>query len=72
MESFRPGVISRLGFGYEDVKKVNPKVVYCSVSGFGQTGPYSKRPTRRRADQAFSGDDGDEPHARRHAVARRA
>jgi crotonobetainyl-CoA:carnitine CoA-transferase CaiB-like acyl-CoA transferase len=55
MESFRPGVISRLGFGYEDIKKVNPKVVYCSVSGFGQTGPYSRRPTVDGLIQAFSG-----------------
>ena len=55
IESFRPGVISRLGFGYEDIKKVNPKVVYCSVSGFGQTGPYSKRPTVDGLIQAFSG-----------------
>jgi crotonobetainyl-CoA:carnitine CoA-transferase CaiB-like acyl-CoA transferase len=45
MESFRPGVIARLGFSYEAIKKVNPKVIYCSVSGFGQTGPYSKRST---------------------------
>src|ERR1700749_2765883 len=55
MESFRPGVIQRLGFGYEEIKKVNPKVVYCSVSGFGQTGPYSKRPTVDGLIQAFSG-----------------
>src|SRR5260370_4373150 len=55
LESFRPGVIQRLGFGYEDIKKVNPKVVYCSVSGFGQTGPYSKRPTVDGLIQAFSG-----------------
>jgi crotonobetainyl-CoA:carnitine CoA-transferase CaiB-like acyl-CoA transferase len=55
MESFRPGVIGRLGFGYEDMKKLNPKVVYCSVSGFGQTGPYSRRPTVDGLIQAFSG-----------------
>jgi crotonobetainyl-CoA:carnitine CoA-transferase CaiB-like acyl-CoA transferase len=55
MESFRPGVIKRLGFGYDDIRKVNPKVVYCSVSGFGQTGPYSKRPTVDGLIQAFSG-----------------
>ena len=55
VESFRPGVISRLGFGYEDAKKVNPRVVYCSVSGFGQSGPYSKRPTVDGLIQAFSG-----------------
>ena len=54
-ESFRPGVIKRLGFSYEDIKAVNPKVVYCSVSGFGQTGPYSKRPTVDGLIQAFSG-----------------
>src|SRR5260370_40907095 len=55
LESFRPGVIQRLGFGYEDIKKVNPKVVYCSVSGFGQTGPYRKRPTVDGLVQAFAG-----------------
>lgn len=55
MESFRPGVISRLGFGYESVRKVNPSVVYCSVSGFGQKGRYSERPTVDGLIQAFSG-----------------
>jgi crotonobetainyl-CoA:carnitine CoA-transferase CaiB-like acyl-CoA transferase len=55
MESFRPGVIKRLGFGYDDLKKINPKVVYCSISGFGQTGPYAKRPTVDTLIQAFSG-----------------
>ena len=55
MESFRPGVISRLGFGYDAIRKVNPSVVYCSVSGFGQTGPYAKRPTVDGLIQAFSG-----------------
>jgi crotonobetainyl-CoA:carnitine CoA-transferase CaiB-like acyl-CoA transferase len=55
VESFRPGVIGRLGFGYEEMKKLNPAVVYCSVSGFGQTGPYSKRPTVDGLIQAFSG-----------------
>ena len=55
VESFRPGVIGRLGFGYEDLRKINPAVVYCSVSGFGQTGPYSKRPTVDGLIQAFSG-----------------
>ena len=55
VESFRPGVITRLGFGYEAIKKANPSVVYCSVSGFGQTGPYSKRPTVDGLIQAFGG-----------------
>ncbi|HEX59046.1 MAG TPA: CoA transferase [Methanomicrobia archaeon] len=40
MEGFRPGVVDRLGVGYEDVKKINPKIIYCSISGFGQDGPY--------------------------------
>ena len=38
MESFRPGVAARLGFGYPDVETINPRVIYLSVSGFGQTG----------------------------------
>lgn len=39
IEQFRPGVMDRLGFGYEDLKKVNPKIIYCSLTGYGQTGP---------------------------------
>lgn len=54
-ESFRPGVMDRLGLGYEAIRAVNPKVVYCSVSGFGQTGPFGKRPTVDSLIQAFSG-----------------
>lgn len=42
MESYRPGVAARLGVGYEDIKKVNPSIVYCSTSGYGQDGPYSQ------------------------------
>ena len=44
VEQFRPGVMVRLGLGYETVKAINPKIVYCSVTGYGQTGP--------RADEA--------------------
>jgi crotonobetainyl-CoA:carnitine CoA-transferase CaiB-like acyl-CoA transferase len=40
VESFRPGVVDRLGVGYEACSRVNPKIVYCSISGYGQTGPY--------------------------------
>jgi crotonobetainyl-CoA:carnitine CoA-transferase CaiB-like acyl-CoA transferase len=40
VESFRPGVMDRLGVGYKDMKKVNPSIIYCSTTGFGQTGPY--------------------------------
>lgn len=39
MEQFRPGVMARLGLSYEDLKKVNPKIIYCSLTGYGQTGP---------------------------------
>ena len=42
VEGFRPGVVNRLGVGYEQVKEINPRAVYCSVSGYGQTGPYSR------------------------------
>jgi len=44
MEAFTPGVIDKLGFGWDVVSKENPKLVYASVSGYGQTGPYSSRP----------------------------
>jgi crotonobetainyl-CoA:carnitine CoA-transferase CaiB-like acyl-CoA transferase len=42
-EQFRPGVVDRLGIGYEDVRKINEDIVYCSLSGYGQDGPYSDR-----------------------------
>jgi alpha-methylacyl-CoA racemase len=44
LEQFRPGVMERLGLGYEDLKKVNPGLIYCSLTGFGKTGPYKDRP----------------------------
>jgi len=40
IEGFRPGTMKRLGFGYDKVKKINSKLIYCSLSGYGQTGPY--------------------------------
>ena len=55
MESFRPGVAERLGIGFDDIKAVNPKIIYGSVSGFGQTGPYAKRPGSDTVLQSFSG-----------------
>jgi crotonobetainyl-CoA:carnitine CoA-transferase CaiB-like acyl-CoA transferase len=39
VEQFRPGVMARLGLGYDDASKINPKLIYCSISGYGQTGP---------------------------------
>ncbi len=39
VEQFRPGVMARLGLGYDDVRKLNPKLIYCSISGYGQSGP---------------------------------
>ena len=55
MENFRPGVMSRLGYGYEDIKKINPKIIYCSASGWGDTGPYLTRPGQDLLVQSVSG-----------------
>lgn len=44
LEGFRPGVMARLGAGYADLKKINPRLIYCSLSGFGQDGPYAATP----------------------------
>ncbi len=44
LENYRPGVTTRLGVDYETLKKVNPRLIYCSISSFGQTGPYSQWP----------------------------
>ncbi len=43
IESFRPGVMNRLGVGYKDICKVKPDIIYCSTTGYGQTGPYKKK-----------------------------
>ena len=43
LEGFRPGVVDRLGVGYERVREVNPKIIYCSISGYGQDGPFRDR-----------------------------
>jgi crotonobetainyl-CoA:carnitine CoA-transferase CaiB-like acyl-CoA transferase len=55
IEGFRPGVAARLGLGYENLSRDNPGLIYLSISGFGQTGPYSKRPGSDSVAQAYSG-----------------
>lgn len=55
VENFRPGVIEKLGFGYEEVCEYNPDVVYASGSGYGSSGPYESRPGQDLLIQALSG-----------------
>lgn len=55
LEGFRPGVIGRLGFGYEAVSAREPRLLYVSISGFGQTGPLAERPAMDPVLQAFTG-----------------
>jgi CoA:oxalate CoA-transferase len=55
LEAYRPGVLDKLGLAAEHVKAVNPRIVYTSVSGFGQTGPYRKRAGVNLIIEAFSG-----------------
>lgn len=54
-ENFRPGTVDKLGVGYDAVRAVNPRVVYCSISAFGQRGPYSGRPANDPIVQAIGG-----------------
>lgn len=55
VENNRPGVMDRLGFGYEDCKKINPRLIYGSISAYGQNGPYSQRPGFDLIAQALGG-----------------
>jgi len=55
VENYRPGVMDRLGLGYEAMKAINPRLIYCSISGYGQTGPLRDRPSFDIVLQAMSG-----------------
>lgn len=55
IENFRPGALARSGFGYEDCKVINPRLVYCSITGYGQTGPYAQKGAFDVTVQAMSG-----------------
>ncbi len=55
VENFRPGVMARLGFSYEELCKTNPKLIYCAISGFGQTGPDAFKPAYDQIIQGLSG-----------------
>ena len=55
VENFRPGTLEKLGLGYKDLKPLNPSLIYCSISGFGQTGPYRHRGGFDLVAQGMSG-----------------
>jgi crotonobetainyl-CoA:carnitine CoA-transferase CaiB-like acyl-CoA transferase len=55
VQNFRPGVVDRLGFGYDAIKALNPRVIYASISGYGPTGPYANRPVVDPIIQALTG-----------------
>ena len=55
VENFTPGVMGRFNLGYDDIRAVNPAIVYCSISGFGATGPYRSRPAYDQIMQGISG-----------------
>ena len=55
VQNFRPGVLEKLGYGYEDFRAVNPRIIYCSGSGYGETGPYATRPGQDMLLQGLTG-----------------
>ena len=55
IESFRTGALDRMGLGYEAVREVNPGIIYCSISGYGRTGPMADMPGYDLIIQAYSG-----------------
>jgi CoA:oxalate CoA-transferase len=63
IENFRPGVMDRLGIGYKVISEINPKIVFCAISGFGATGPDAFKPAYDQIIQGLSGEmsvNGDE------------
>ena len=63
VENFRPGVMDRLGIGYKTLAELNPRLIYCAISGFGQTGPDALKPAYDQIIQGLSGEmalNGDE------------
>ena len=63
VENFRPGVMARLGLSYDVLKEINPRLIYCAISGFGQTGPDANKPAYDQIIQGLSGEmavNGDE------------
>jgi formyl-CoA transferase len=55
LENLAPGSLRRIGLGYDEIAKVNPGIVYCSISGYGQTGPYADKPAHDPQIQGMSG-----------------
>src|SRR5207248_3698451 len=55
VENFRPGTMERLGLGYESLRAVNPRLIYAAVSGFGQPGPWGRKPAYDLIVQALGG-----------------
>ena len=55
LENLAPGSLRRIGLGYDEVSKVNPGIVYCSISGYGQTGPYKDKPAHDPQIQGMAG-----------------
>ena len=71
VEAMRPGFLAKMGLGYERLKELNPKIVMCTISGYGATGPYQNLPSHGIAYDAWSGtiqpvvdDEGFCPHPR--------
>ena len=55
IQNFRPGVMAKRGYGYEDFNKINPKIIYCSGSGYGESGPYLNKPGQDLLLQGITG-----------------